>query len=151
MHVVFGAYDGPIDAKPGDKVIFIGDCATWQGKLGDKLVSVESLYRDRTTKDPHHAKHDDIYKKILTVSRKLAAAKNEPFLRLEGCPVSVAEQVLALVMMGGLKNPYLQPSEALRFNKAYLMWRSATAAKRLRGEPYQKNGTFCERGQASPE
>ena len=33
MHVVFGAYDGPIDAKPGEKVVFIGDCATWEGKI----------------------------------------------------------------------------------------------------------------------
>src|SRR5258708_7108619 len=26
LHVVFGAYRGPIDAKPGEKVVFIGDC-----------------------------------------------------------------------------------------------------------------------------
>ena len=38
LHVVFGAYEGPIDAKPGEKVVFIGDCAKWEGKIGDKLV-----------------------------------------------------------------------------------------------------------------
>ena len=33
MHVVFGAYAGEIPAGPGEKVIFIGDCATWRGEL----------------------------------------------------------------------------------------------------------------------
>ena len=37
MHIVFGAYRGPIDAKPGEKVLFIGDCANWEGNLGDKM------------------------------------------------------------------------------------------------------------------
>lgn len=151
MHVVFGAYDGPLDVAPGEKVVFIGDCARFEGTIGDKLVSVESLYRDRTTKDPHEATHEDILAKIFKVRSKLRDARGEPFVRLEGCPVSVAEQVLALVMLGGTKNPYMSPSEAMRFNKGYLMWKSATAAKRVRGIPYQRNGTFEERGQSAPE
>ncbi len=150
LHVVFGDYQGPIDAQPGEKVVFIGDCASWRGEIGGKMIAVESLYRDRSQKDPHEAKHDDIFAKMLSVGRKIAKAKDEPYLRLEGCPVSVAEQVLALVSLSGIKNPYLSPAEALRFNKHYLMWRGKTAADRLRGQPYQKNGTFCERGRAAP-
>src|SRR5262249_20018682 len=91
LHVVFGAYEGKIDAGPGEKVVFIGDCATWEGDLGGELVQIGSTYRDRGTKDPHHAKHDDIYKKMLTVKKKLREAKKKPYLRLHGCPVSVAE------------------------------------------------------------
>jgi hypothetical protein len=72
-------------------------------------------------------------------------------MRLLGCPVSVAEQVLALVSLAGTKNPYLSPSEIVRFNKAYLMWRSVTMARRLRGVPYQKSGSFAERGDSAPE
>jgi hypothetical protein len=88
---------------------------------------------------------------MLSVGRKLAKAKDDPFVRLEGCPVSVAEQVLALVNLSKIKNPYLSPGEAIRFNKHYLMWRGVTAAQRLRGVPYQKDGTFCERGRAAPD
>lgn len=150
MHIVFGNYDGPIDAKEGEHVIFIGDCATWKGELGGKTISIESLYRDRSQRDPHEAKHDDIYAKMLSVTTKLGKAKTKPYMRLEGCPVSVAEQVLALVGLSGIKNPYLAPSEVIRFNKSYLMWRSATAGRRLKGQPYQKNGTFQERGDAAP-
>lgn len=150
MHIVFGNYDGPIDAKEGEHVIFIGDCAQWKGEIGGKTISVESLYRDRNTKDPHRAKHDDIYKKMVSVTSKLSKAKSSTHIRLEGCPVSVAEQVLTLVGLSDIKNPYLSPDEVMRFNKGYLMWRSVTAANRLRGKPYQKNGTFTERGQAAP-
>lgn len=150
LHVVFGAYEGPIDAKPGEKVVFIGDCATYKGKIGDQLIQVESLYRDRTARDPYTAKHDDILAKMVKVTTKLALARNESHLRLEGCPVSVAEQVLTLVTLGKLKNPYLAADQVLEFNKAYVAWRGASLAKRLAGQAYQVHGP-CPRGEAAPE
>jgi hypothetical protein len=153
LHVVFGAYDGPVDAKPGEKVVFMGDCVKWEGKVGDALVHIGSKYKDRSTKDPHHAKHDDVYAKLASVRRKVREAEGVSFVRFEGCPVSVAEQVLALVFLTHCKNPYLDPSEAVRFNRAYLGWRAVTAFKRLTGEPYQKTGAGEEdkRGEAKPE
>lgn len=150
LHVVFGAYEGPIDAKPGEKVVFIGDCATWQGTLNDKLVKIESLYRDRSQRDPYQAKHDDIFAKMVSVMKRLTRSGGVDYLRLEGCPVSVAEQVLLLVNLARTKNPYFSPEEMLRFNKAYLQWRGATLAKRLGGTPYQIHGP-CHRGDAAPE
>jgi uncharacterized protein (DUF362 family) len=150
MHIVFGAYDGPIDAKPGEKVVFIGDCARWEGKIADKLVKIESLYKHRDTKDPYHAKHDDIFAKMVTVTAKLATASHDAPIRLGGCPVSVAEQVLALVSFGKLKNPYLAPDQIMEFNKAYLGWRGTQLANRLRGQKYQVHGA-CSRGEAAPE
>jgi uncharacterized protein (DUF362 family) len=150
MHVVFGAYDGPIDAQPGEKVVFIGDCATWHGQLGERTVTVESLYKDRSKRDPYTAAHDDVYRKMQQVLSKLAAARHDPFVRLEGCPVSVAEQVLALVQLAKAKNPYFATNEIIDFNRAYLGWRAVTAFKRLMGEPYQRAGA-CARGHAKPE
>lgn len=150
MHIVFGAYQGPIDAKPGEKVVFIGDCARWEGEIGGKLVQIRSKYKDRHTKDPHHAKHQDIYAKMLSVSTNLARTRSEQVMRLEGCPVSVAEQVLALAGIGKTKNPYFDRDQVVAFNKAYLGWRAATALQRLAGRPYQKAGP-CHRGHARPE
>jgi uncharacterized protein (DUF362 family) len=151
MHVVFGAYDGPIDAAPGEMLVFIGDCAEYHGEVAGKLVDIENLYKDRSTKDPHHAKHDDIYKKMATTTVKLRKAKREGVLRLEGCPVSVAEQVLALVNLAGVKNPYLDPSQVITFNRGYFGWRARVALNRVMGKRYQKNGVFDDRGQAAPE
>ena len=150
MHVVFGAYEGPIDAKPGEKVVFMGDCVKWHGKIGDELVQIKSTYKNRATKDPHHAKHDDIYGKLVSVTSKLREAKGVSYVRFEGCPVSVAEQVLALVGLTKCKNPFLDRKESVRFNKAYLSWRAVTAFKRLTGHPYQQPGP-SDRGEARPE
>jgi uncharacterized protein (DUF362 family) len=150
-HVVFGAYDGPIDAAPGERVFFIGDCARWKGEIAGNLVSVESLYRDRSTRDPHRAEHEDIYKKMLRVFRKLATSRDAQVVRLEGCPVSVAEHVLALVMYGGLENPFFDPRQAVSFNRAYLATRAVEFEQRLvQDRPYQRAG-LCHRGQAAPE
>jgi uncharacterized protein (DUF362 family) len=149
LHVVFGAYRGPIDARPGEKVVFIGDCANWEGQIDDKLVQIKSIYQNRNTKDPHHAKHDDIYGKMISVNRVLRKSKGEPYMRMQGCPVSVAEQVLALVELGGTKNPYFDKSEAIGFNKAYLTWRIVTLFKRLFGKKYQQAGP-TQRGEAEP-
>jgi uncharacterized protein (DUF362 family) len=151
IHVVFGAYDGLIDAKPGEKVVFIGDCAQWEGNIGGELVQIRNDYKGRHTKDPHHAKHDDIYAKMLTVTTRLTLSRGKQHLRLHGCPVSVAEQVLTLVgLTPGAKNPYFDAQQVVEFNKAYLSWRASVAAKRLRGQPYQKAG-HCHRGDGAPQ
>jgi hypothetical protein len=93
--------------------------------------------------------HEDVYAKMSHVLGRLSAARDEPFVRLEGCPVSVAEQVLALVQLGHTKNPYFSGNEIFAFNRAYLGWRAATALKRLLGERYQRRGG-SPRGEARP-
>ncbi|HTJ84064.1 MAG TPA: DUF362 domain-containing protein, partial [Polyangiaceae bacterium] len=151
IHVVFGAYEGPIDAKENERVIFIGDCAKWEGDIAGKLVKIESLYKNRRTKDPHSIQHDDIFAKMVSVTAKFAdAARTKSPVRMGGCPVSVAEQVLALVAVSDIKNPILDPASSIPFNKAYLAWRGKTIAQRAMGKPYQVNGACEDRGEAAP-
>ena len=54
------------------------------------------------------------------------------------------------VSLGGIKNPYLDPAEAMRFNNAYMGWKAAVAFRRLKGEKYQVKGA-ASRGNAMPE
>lgn len=148
MHVVFGGYDGPIDAKPGEKVIFIGDCAKWTGTLHGKPIEVKSLYKDRSTLDPHTATSQDIFAKLATAKLKLGG----DVVRLEGCPVSVAEQVLAILAVAPeVKNPYFDRTNMVTFTRAYLGWKARVALNKLQRRRYQQNGTFRDRGQAAPE
>lgn len=149
-YIVFGAYDGPIEAKPGEKVVFVGDCAQWSGQLNRGPIDVTSLYRDRSLKDPYNAKHDDVYAKTLSVIKKLRETKSDEYVRFKGCPVSVAEQVLFLVELGGLQSPFTHPENAIGMTKHYLMWKSASAVKRLRGQSYQRRG-LTVRGRAAPQ
>lgn len=150
LHVVFGAYTGDIPAQDGDHVVFIGDCAQWRGFLFGERVEVESAYQPRETKDPHKAKHDDIFEKLASVSAKVAANRSATHLRLKGCPVSVSEQVLALSALTGAKNPIFDKTEIVNFNKAYLAWRGAMLKRKLTGKPYQRPGA-AQRGDGKPE
>jgi uncharacterized protein (DUF362 family) len=147
LHVVFGAYDGQIPAKPGEKVVFIGDCAQWKGELHGKAVEIPNVYKDRATLDPHRARGDDIFKKLATAKAKLTG----DVIRLEGCPVSVSEQVLALVSIGHLKNPFYDRRNMLTFGRAYFGWKARVTLNKLQRKTYQQNGPYAQRGQAAPE
>ena len=149
MHVVFGEYDGPLQPGPGEKVIFIGDCAKYAGQIGDELVQLESIYVDRSERDPLDAKHQDLFVKMLSVKQKLKSLKKKDYIRIAGCPVSVAEQTLVLIEMGGLNSPYLDPKEVVPFMSAYLSWRTRTAISRLFGLKYNEPGPTV-RGDARP-
>lgn len=148
-HLVFGNYKGEIDAKPGEKVIFIGDCATFKGTIGDEEVEIESLYVDRSELDPRQATETGIYGKMLAFEKTWFSNRNDQVMRLAGCPVSVAEQVLLLVKRGKLKNPYFDPAEAVGFTTTYMTSRTKTLFDRMLGKPYQVEGP-TERGASRP-
>lgn len=150
LHVVFGAYRGPIPAAPGEKVVFIGDCARWEGRIAGEPITVESVYRDRSTKDPYTIGHQGMYAKLLSLNREIWRARHSPILRLRGCPVSVAEHVLALASLGKVANPIFDPDEGVRYSRAYLAYKLALAMNRLKGQRYQCPGG-CTRGRAAPE
>jgi uncharacterized protein (DUF362 family) len=151
-HLVFGAYKGEIDAKPGEKVVFIGDCATYAGKVNGQEVTQISKYVDRSKKDPHTARDEDIFAKIAKTNYRMWQARKDDVFRMEGCPVSVAEQVLLLVKLGKLKNPYFDPSQAWSFTNAYFRKRTHDAVQRIMGVPYQTaaGATPMRRGGARP-
>jgi uncharacterized protein (DUF362 family) len=134
LHIVFGAYEGEIPAEPGEKVIFVGDCARWKGSIAGHRVSVDRLPLSRSRTDPHQARHEEIYAKMAKVTYRLTRARGSDHVRLRGCPISVAEQVLMLAQVSGAKNPYFDPRVVLDFNRAYLGWRLSS----LRRGRYQE-------------
>ena len=149
MHIVFGAYDGEIDAKPGEKVVFMGDCATFEGDIAGKPVQITSSYVDRSRKDPLEAKGTDIYAKMWKMGVKLRELDRGDVTHIAGCPVSVAEQVLILVKTGSLKNPYFDPSQSIPFTSCYLSWRTRKLINRVFGQKYNEPGA-TRRGDARP-
>lgn len=134
-HIVFGRYEGDLDVKEGERVIFVGDCAEYEGNIRGELVQVESRYQDRIHINPREANAEDIFYKMWKMKRQMNL-KND-VITLRGCPVSVAEQVLMLVKLGSLKNPYLDPKQALSFTSCYLSWRTRQLMQRLFGKPSQ--------------
>jgi hypothetical protein len=104
------------------------------------------LYKQRSTLDPHTIKGEDMLAKILKTGSLVRAAKNKSHLRLSGCPVSVAEQLMVLVQLAGSADPVRDLSAV----SAYVKWKSVMAAKALTGHKYQVNGA-ASRGDAAPE
>jgi hypothetical protein len=109
-------------------------------------VQIENLYRDRSTYDPHTIEGEDIVAKTAKTHKALKQAEGKPYLRLRGCPVSVAEQVQALVAIGGLQDP----SRSWPGAKAYITWKSKMLLRRMSGHKYQIAGP-TQRGDAAPE
>jgi uncharacterized protein (DUF362 family) len=136
LHIVFGAYEGEIPARPGEKVVFVGDCTTWEGRIAGRPVRIERRPASYARTDPHDARHEDIYRKMAMVTLRLLRSRGEDWVRLPGCPISVAEQVLMLANLSGAKNPYFDPRIVVDFNRAYLGWRLAA----LRRGRYQERG-----------
>ena len=149
LHLVFGKYEGGLDVGYGEKVIFVGDCVEWEGKLGGEFVQIRSKYVEREHLDPHDAKHKDVYRRMLKMANKLRELKSKPYIRLEGCPVSVGELILLIAELGGINNPYFDQRAIVGFNRAYVAWRSSTVWKRLIGGDYQLAGPTT-RGAAAP-
>jgi uncharacterized protein (DUF362 family) len=149
IHLVFGRYEGALDIAYGEKVVFVGDCVEWDGKIDGELVQIRSKYVDRSGLDPHEAKHKDVYARMLKMAGALRTLKTKPWIRLEGCPVSVGELILLLAELGGINNPYFDPRSVVGFNRAYLEWRASSTWKRLLGDKYQIHGP-TDRGEAAP-
>ena len=149
VHIVFGAYEGEIPAGPGEKVIFIGDCANWEGELQGKPVRLKSIYQSRDTKDPHRPDHEDVFVKIGAVSALMLKNKGTDYFRMKGCPVSVSEQVLALVNISGAQNPIFDKAYMKMFNAGYAGAKWGSMKRALR-KPYQKPGAH-KRGAAAPD
>jgi uncharacterized protein (DUF362 family) len=137
MTLVFGAYDGPIEPRDGEKVVFMGDCCRWKGRLGGTEVTIPSCYVDRQRINPCNARMTDIFVKMWGVYRAIFAARGEPYLRITGCPVSVAEQVLVMATLGRTQNPYFAPATVFPFLRGWLAWRWARIERWLLGKPYQ--------------
>ncbi len=150
MHIVFGAYDGELQVRDGEQVVFLGDCASFKGNLGGKPFELESVYVDRSEKSPYTATAEDIFTKMAKVTAKMATQGSKPAFRVAGCPVSVAEQVLMLVNIGKLKNPYLDLSQVVDFNNAYFSMRTKNTINRIFGNPYQRAGA-TPRGASRPK
>ena len=151
MHVVFGRYDGQIDRQPGESLVFIGDCADFQGEVGDDLIQIESQYRSRDHIRPEDAVEESIFAKMWKTRRRINKGAKHDFIRLPGCPVSVAEQVLLLVQMGHLRNPYLDPKVSPLFLSCYLSKKTRTTLKRILGQPYHLPEGSVVLGAARPK
>jgi uncharacterized protein (DUF362 family) len=135
MHLVYGAYQGEISPPPGERVVFIGDCARWKGKLDGQDVDIPYLYKERGTIMPERARAQDLPAKIWKSVRERWLHRKSPYVRIRGCPVSVAENALLLAAIGGTKNPYWDMRMGVRYLYYYVLQKLMRALAELRPAP----------------
>ena len=64
IRYVVGKVEGPLDLADDEKVIFAGNCTSWEGEIDGKKVTIEGQYKrphevDETKdKDKRHAGQD---------------------------------------------------------------------------------------------
>ena len=137
IHVVFGQYEGPINAKVGEKVLFFGDCTAWRGKIGGEDVESPNEYVRAPGHAPLHARFLDVMLKMLLVFIKVFKSRGQSHIKVKGCPVSVAEHVLYISRCGKTKNPYFDPRIVVPFFLSWVTHYVVVIFKRLMGKPYQ--------------
>jgi hypothetical protein len=135
MHIVLGSYEGEIRAQSDEPVLFVGDCAVWEGTIKGQPVKIPFLYKQRNQHNPYTAKSGDVVMKMIGVIRNLIRYREQAFIRVKGCPVSVAENVHYLSWTGKVTNPYFHPKILYKFiyywsvSKIVRLWRRMTTPK----------------------
>jgi hypothetical protein len=123
LHVAFGDLrDRQIDALPEERVLFMGDCAAFDGEIAGKPVHISSTYVPREQRDPHHAKSGDLLAKILKFLFMWIGHRGKQVVRVPGCPVSVAENTLFISALGRTKLPYLDRHIFVSFAYHYVIF-----------------------------
>ncbi len=123
LHIVFGDARGrAIQPGPGERVVFMGDCARFEGEIGGRPVHIPSLYVSRRDRDPHHAKSGDLLAKIVNFILLWIRHWRRQIVRVPGCPVSVAENTLLLSAFGRTVLPYLNRHIFVKFAYYYVVF-----------------------------
>ncbi len=121
IHMVFGAYQGAIPARPRERVLFVGDCAQYQGQICGRPVEIPMVYQYRHTLDPRHATSGDLLAKIVKYGSQRLRTGRSQVIRIRGCPVSVAENIFWIADLGRTKLPYLAPDIVFKFAYHYMV------------------------------
>jgi len=138
LHVVFGAYRGEIAPESGERVLFLGDCTTWEGSVNGVDINVPFCYTSRQQLNPYQVKQKDVPATIASTMHNIWRHRGQPALRVKGCPVSTWENVLLISWLGKTRNPFLSPRVTFPF---FFHWMIAHANRRLKSSKtsFRKN------------
>jgi uncharacterized protein (DUF362 family) len=131
LHMVMGAYKGEINPAPGEHVLFVGDCAVWDGEIRGENVEIPFLYQERHLKNPYEAPSGDVIMKMFGVIVNLFRNRGKKVIRVRGCPVSVAEMTLYCAWLGNTVNPYFHPKVTFNFMYYWLLSKLAKFSRSL--------------------
>lgn len=123
IRYVVGNVDGPLNLEKDEKVIFVGDCTSWQGTINGKEIHIKSRYRHPGDIDVTKTRSNDMLLKLISTLFNIARSMGRKYIRAEGCPVSVGDHIHYLSFKGGFKNINFSPHLVVPYMFQYiLMW-----------------------------
>ena len=133
IHYVVGKVEGPLDLDGDEKVIFAGNCTSWEGEIDGKKVSIKSNYKSTAQVDETKTKTNDMLVKTFAAFFNAYKRFGSRYLHAKGCTLSVAEHINYLSVMAGVKNPLFDPRLFVGVNIAYWQMRFKRFFNRLGG------------------
>lgn len=123
VRYVVGRGEGPIDVAEDERVIFSGDCTSWNGSINGKNISIKSSYKTTKEVDARKTKSNDMLLRILSALWNCLIHRSSPYIHAKGCPVSVADHVNYLSSVGKIRNPNFDPRLAVGATVTYWQMR----------------------------
>ncbi|MCP3901193.1 MAG: hypothetical protein GY707_15920, partial [Desulfobacteraceae bacterium] len=105
VRVVIGKIDKPLNLAKDEKVLFVGNCTSFNGEIGGKTVKIESTYKTKEEINECKTKSNDMVLKNLKPILKRITMGQKSYIHAKGCTISVADQVHYLSFLGKIKNP----------------------------------------------
>jgi hypothetical protein len=133
IHYVVGKVDGPLHLEPDERVIFAGNCTSWEGNLDGERVKIEPCYDAPSAVDARITQSNDLVKKLAAALWDCFENRKSRYVRMKGCTLSVAEHVNYLSSVGKIKNPNLDTRLSIPVTTAYWQMRAQRAMNRLFG------------------
>jgi uncharacterized protein (DUF362 family) len=119
VRYVVGRVEGPLQLEPDERVIFAGDCTSWEGEIDGKHVRIEPRYRTKEQVDACRTKSNDMLLGLAKTAWRLFRSRNRRWVHIPGCTVSVADHVNALSFAGKIQNPLFDRRMVFGVNRAY--------------------------------
>jgi len=123
--------DGPIELDKDERVIFAGDCTSWEGRINGDPVKIESSYRRPNEVDEGKTKSNDMLLKTSKTLWNCFQHKSSRYIHAKGCPVSVGDHVHFLSAIGKIHNVNFDPRMVVPVNMGYWKMRTMRAVHRL--------------------
>ncbi|MBC8439085.1 MAG: DUF362 domain-containing protein [Deltaproteobacteria bacterium] len=122
VRYVVGKVEGPLNLEKNERVIFAGDCTSWEGKIDGEHVKIENAYKTTSEVDEKKAKSNDLQKKIISATLHGLFNKKR-YIHMKGCPTSVAQHVNYLSSMAKIPNINFDSRLVFGVNTSYYRMR----------------------------
>jgi len=131
VRYVVGKVDGPLNLAEGERVIFAGDCTSWEGDIDGQKVKIESRYKTTAEIDETRTPTNDMVLKILGPLMHCFWNRSSRYVRAKGCPGSVGAHVNYLSSLARIGNVNFDRRNLIPINVAYWKMRVNRFLNRL--------------------